>query len=135
MLSLLLVLLVSLHSLPHCHRDAHTPQCCMQDPALPHEAVAGFDEYLVPPALLDRLATLAGFEKLCSENFQTFFTRMSTVPNHQALLKKLNVLDWRGSLSAEEWETAGMTPLACPQLLALCWQVFASSPPKNHVLV
>ena len=86
-----------------------------------HEAVAGFDEYLVPPALLDRLAGMAGLEKLCSENFQSFFKRMSQNPSHAALLKRTNVLDWKGSLTLQEWETIGtdVTPSTSRRASAL----------------
>ena len=109
---------------------------CTQDSHLGLAAVDAFDEYLVPPALLDRLATLTGLAKECSENFHRFFTR--TAGAHKPLLQRNSVLDWQGRLSLPEWETAGGCRRSPPPHRALPFPaqafahpVFPDLPPEN----
>lgn len=67
---------------------------------------AGVREYVVPWALLERLAAAAGLEPLARDNFHDFFARHATA--HAATLRAMRVLDCEGALSAEEWEVAGL---------------------------
>ena len=77
-------------------------------PGAATEGAGGVREYLVPWTLLARLAAAAGLEPLAADNFHDFFERAAREPAHRATLRSMRVLDCEGTLSEEEWETAGI---------------------------
>ena len=70
------------------------------------ENVGNVTEYLVPPALLVRLAATAGLVPVVSLNFHAWAA--SVRDKHGDLLSRMRALDCEGTLSAEEWEAAGL---------------------------
>ena len=72
------------------------------------DEAAGIDEYLVPYALLERLARAAGLEPVARENFHDFFSKFGNEKTNRALLGKMGVLDTEGTLGSDEWEVAGL---------------------------
>jgi hypothetical protein len=79
------------------------------------ENVGDVLEYLVPLPLLARLAAAAGLEPLVSANFHEFSEQRTQrragttdTDDNLALLRRMRVLDRRGTISAEEWEAAGL---------------------------
>jgi len=72
----------------------------------------GVPEYLVPWPLLERLAKCVGLEPVAKENFHDFFRKVcgegGPSPSDVSLLKKMKVFDCEGTLSKDEWETAGL---------------------------
>ncbi len=89
------------------------------------ESSEGLDEFVVPPALLDKMMSMAGLRKRCSENFHDFFNRHTKDLAHSRSLpgNVKRLLDWRGSLSDDEWEVAGvclLLPQPSPVLVRPC---------------
>ena len=70
----------------------------------------GVDEFLIPPALLDKIAALLGWTKLVSENFHEFYDRYAVkragAPGAGGAITKM--VNWRGTFSKDEWEVAGV---------------------------
>ncbi len=62
----------------------------------------------MPWPLLERLARAAGLEPIASSNFHEWCNLMKGKEEHAALLRKMSVLDCEGTLSAMEWEAAGL---------------------------
>lgn len=72
-------------------------------------AVDHVDEYLVPWELLERLAAAAGLVPIARDNFHAFFARWAgDASPYRGLLARMGVLDCEGTLSADEWEAAGL---------------------------
>ncbi|TYZ56891.1 hypothetical protein PybrP1_003616 [[Pythium] brassicae (nom. inval.)] len=63
-------------------------------------------EYLVPDDLLARMLQEHGFELLLKQNFHQFI--LKNLDANRALLEKMKVMNYDGSISDAEWEIAGL---------------------------
>ncbi|KAJ3159971.1 mRNA cap guanine-N7 methyltransferase [Geranomyces michiganensis] len=72
------------------------------------DAIDNCPEYLLRFPAFIRLAGEYGLELVYKEKFHDLYQKGSTNPQYRDLLTRMNVLNPEGTMSADEWEVAGL---------------------------